>query len=362
MLVFGWGEQTDCVDPEAEDCEPTKYWLVRNSHSTDQGSGGIFKYLRGVNHGRIEEDAGVAFASPIPERPLQQSSCLTLVNGDQLEPAQPASKCFVKNTCPSHRMALIGPGISSWDASGKESWQCSHEVLGQRTELYGLGWQFKYLVPPSTDGFIEVPPQSWYGDETSYKFAADEADGTASYGPRPEFIELRRCVLLFPSPSDQEYDMTEDKEGFRYEVTEDMELGDLGIGMYLGTTLEYVTWPEELSGFSAELKAANEERDRLLESKKQQPPFERAPGSAKTCKGKCGKTDAELEGKCESWCTMWTCSLAGCGACETSELLERSDYELLRREKRGAWAKTFLNLPQAEGKTCATLGVGEYSG
>jgi len=145
VTAIGWGHQSDC-----DDCPDTKYWLLKNSWGKDVGKNkdGIFKYLRGVNHGGIEEDASVAFPVPVPETnwaaPLTE--CLEVVNGDQLAPAQSADKCFIKNSCGDSRLAELAAGECLFDEGKEEKPVCSKYKITPH----------KYLVPPSTEGFMEA--------------------------------------------------------------------------------------------------------------------------------------------------------------------------------------------------------------
>lgn len=143
VTAIGWGHQKDC-----DGCPDTKYWLLRNSWGKDVGENGVFKYLRGVNHGGIEEGASVAFPVPVPETnwaaPL--TKCLEVVNGDQLAPAQSADKCFIKNSCSDHRLAELAPGACLFDKGKGTKPVCGKYLITPH----------KYLVPPSTEGFIQA--------------------------------------------------------------------------------------------------------------------------------------------------------------------------------------------------------------
>ena len=107
-----------------------------------------------------------------------------VVSGDQLAPAQSADKCFIKNSCSDYRLAELAPGESLFD-KGKETTpeMCKYGTISN-----------KFLVPPSTEGFMEAAAYTPWGDNV---------------------IKLARCQVL----SDVAYDLESDPERFKSAYT-----------------------------------------------------------------------------------------------------------------------------------------------
>jgi len=239
VTAIGWGHQKDCAT-----CPDTKYWLLKNSWGNVVGKNkdGIFKYLRGVNHGRIEENAVVAFPVPVPETnwaaPL--TKCLEVVNGDQLAPAQSADKCFIKNSCSDYRLAELVPGECLFDKGRGTTPVCGTYLIKPPDP------RTKYLVPPSTEGFMEAKAYDIFTGEGHLD------------------LKLARCQVM----SDVAYDLERDPEGFKSPYSR---------GSYVGKAVEVKRGQAAFSGPEAA-----------------QPASPTPPHPCTTDEDVCGKTPAEL--------------------------------------------------------------------
>ena len=161
VVAIGWGEQDDNGDKKIQPEE--KYWLLRNSWGTGYGEGGIFKYARGINFGKIEEQAALAMPKGSGDRIdwedamfPEGSRCLHVANGHEMKEKYDPSKCLVSNVCDEW---VVGRFVSGGDlySSGSD----------EKPKNYGYvesepASAVEFLVPPNPGYFFVDPPNERY--------------------------------------------------------------------------------------------------------------------------------------------------------------------------------------------------------